>query len=119
MMFLEDAVKKTLKRPILKVARKGKAPNKEELEDISVGGDKGFKANFWGWIGYFWRGYADGMDECGVALGVRPIQEFTGVDRTARNRSDPTIESSIEGSWRSGQKTFSVTDIYIYIYICN
>ena len=62
-MFLKDAIKKTLKRPILKVARKGKAPNKEELEDISVGGDRGFRANFWGWIRYFWREYVDGMDE--------------------------------------------------------
>ena len=36
--FLEDAVKKTLKKPVLKVARKGKAPNEEVLEDAS---DKG------------------------------------------------------------------------------
>ena len=46
--FLEDAVKKTLKKPILKAARKGKAPSEEVLEDTSVGGDKGFRANFWG-----------------------------------------------------------------------
>ena len=53
MKFLEDVVKKTLKKPILKVARKGKAPNEEDLEDISMGGDKCFRANFWGWIRYF------------------------------------------------------------------
>ena len=48
MKFLKDAIKKTLKKPILKVARKGKAPNEEVLEDTSVGGDKGFRASFWG-----------------------------------------------------------------------
>ena len=46
--FLEDAIKKTLKKPILKAARKGKAPSEEVLEDTSVGGDKGLRANFWG-----------------------------------------------------------------------
>ena len=51
--FLEDAVKKTLKKLVLKIARKGKAPGEEVLEDASVGGDKGSKANFWGWIKYF------------------------------------------------------------------
>ena len=51
--FLEDAVKKTLKKLVLKIARKGKAPGEEVLEDTSVGGDKGSKANFWGWIKYF------------------------------------------------------------------
>ena len=61
--FLEDAVKKTLKKPVLKAAWKGKAPNKEVPEDTSVGKDKGSRANFWGWIRYFWREYADGMDE--------------------------------------------------------
>ena len=44
--FLEDVVKKTLKKPILKAPRKGKAPNEEVLEDTSVGEDKGSKANF-------------------------------------------------------------------------
>ena len=44
--FLEDAVKKTLKKPVLKVARKGKAPSEEVPEDTSVGGDKGSRANF-------------------------------------------------------------------------
>jgi len=44
--FLEDAVKKTLKKPILITARKGKAPSEELLEDINVGGDKGSRANF-------------------------------------------------------------------------
>ena len=48
--FLEDMVKKTLKKLVLKATRKGKAPNEEVLEDTSVGGDKGSKANFWGWI---------------------------------------------------------------------
>ena len=48
MKFLEDAIKKTLKKPILKVARKGIAPSEEVLEDTSVGGDKGFRASFWG-----------------------------------------------------------------------
>ena len=61
--FLDDVVKKTLKKPVMKVARKGKAPSDEVLEDISVGGDKGSRANFWGWIRYFWREYADGVDE--------------------------------------------------------
>ena len=46
MKFLEDAVKKTLKKPVLKVVRKGKALKEEVLEDTSVGGDKGSKANF-------------------------------------------------------------------------
>ena len=53
--FLDDAVKKTLKKPVLKAARKGKAPSEEVLEDTSVDKDKGSKANFWGWIRYFWR----------------------------------------------------------------
>ena len=61
--FLEDAVKKTPKKPILKAARKGKAPNNEMAEDISAGIDKGSRANFWGWIRYFWRKYANGVDE--------------------------------------------------------
>ena len=61
--FLEDVVKKTLKKPILKAPRKGKAPSKEALEDTSVGKDKGSRANFWGWIKYFWREYAYSVDE--------------------------------------------------------
>ena len=36
--FLENAEKKTLKKPILKTTSKG------------VGRDKGSRANFWGWI---------------------------------------------------------------------
>lgn len=32
-------------------------------KDTSVGGDKDSRANFWGWIIYFWKEYADGMDE--------------------------------------------------------
>ena len=51
--FLEDAVKKILKKPVLKATRKGKASSKEVLEDTSVGGDKGSKVNFWGRIRYF------------------------------------------------------------------
>ena len=51
--FLEDAVKKTLKKPTLKAVRKGKAPIKEVLEDTGVGEDKVSRANFWGWIRYF------------------------------------------------------------------
>ena len=61
--FLEDIVKKTLKKSVLKAARKGKAPSKVVAEDTSVGGDKGSKANFWGWIRYFWKEYVDGVDE--------------------------------------------------------
>ena len=61
--FLEDIVKKTLKKTILKAVRKGKAPSGEVPEDTSVSGDKGSRANFWGWIRYFWRKYANGMDE--------------------------------------------------------
>ena len=49
--FLEDTVKKTLKKPILKAVRKGKALSEEVLEDTSIGGDKGSKANFWGGSG--------------------------------------------------------------------
>ena len=45
--FLEDAVKKTLKKPVLKVARIGKALSEEVTEDISVGGDKGSRANYY------------------------------------------------------------------------
>ena len=48
--FLEDVVKKTLKKPFLMVTRKGKAPNEKVLENTSMGGDKGSRANFWGWI---------------------------------------------------------------------
>lgn len=44
--FLEVTVKKTLKKPILKVARKGKAPNEEAMDDTNVSGDKGSKTNF-------------------------------------------------------------------------
>ena len=44
--FFKDAVKKTLKKPILKTARKGKAPSEELPEDTSVGEDKGSRANF-------------------------------------------------------------------------
>ena len=43
--FLEDVVKKTLKKPILKAARKGKDPS-GVLEDTTIGGDKGSRANF-------------------------------------------------------------------------
>ena len=63
MKFLEDAIKKTLKKPNLKAVMKGKAPSDEMLEDISASVDKGSRANFWGWIRYFQREYADGMDE--------------------------------------------------------
>ena len=51
--FLKDAVKKTLKKPVLKVARKGKAPCEEVPKDTSVREVKGSRANFWGWIRYF------------------------------------------------------------------
>ena len=53
MKFLEDMMKKTLRKPVLKASRKGKAPSEEVPEDASVGGDKGSRANFWGWIRYF------------------------------------------------------------------
>ena len=53
MKFLEDAIKKTLKKPNLKAVMKGKAPSDEMLENISAGVDKGSRANFWGWIRYF------------------------------------------------------------------
>ena len=45
----QDAIKKL----VLKAERKGKAPNKEVLEDTSVCGNKGSRANFLGWIKYF------------------------------------------------------------------
>ena len=44
--FLEDAVKKTLNKLVLMVARRGKAPSEEVPKDTSFGGDKGSKANF-------------------------------------------------------------------------
>ena len=53
--LLEDAIKKTLKKLVLKATRKGKIPNEEVPEDTGVGSDKGFRANFWGWIRYFWK----------------------------------------------------------------
>ena len=46
MKFLENVVKKTLKKPVLKAARKGKAFSEEVPKDTSVGGDKGPRANF-------------------------------------------------------------------------
>ena len=46
--FLEDAVKKTLKKPILKATSKRKALSDEVPKDTNVGNDKGSKANFWG-----------------------------------------------------------------------
>ena len=61
--FLEDAMKKTLKKPILKVAKKRKAHSDEIPEDTNVGEDKSSRANFWGWIKYFWREYVDGVEE--------------------------------------------------------
>ena len=44
--FLEDALKKTLKKLVLKAARKGKAPSEEVPKDTSFGRDKGSSANF-------------------------------------------------------------------------
>ena len=44
--FLEEAVKFFLKKPILKAARKRKAPSDEVLEDINVAVDRGSRANF-------------------------------------------------------------------------
>ena len=44
--FLEDALKKTLKKLVLKAARKGKAPSEEVPKDTSFGKDKGSSANF-------------------------------------------------------------------------
>ena len=52
-----------MKKLVLKAARKGKAPKNEILEDTSVGRDKGSRANIWGWVKYFWREYANGVDE--------------------------------------------------------
>ena len=46
MKFLKDALKKTLKKLVLKVVRKGKALSEEVLKDTSFGGDKGSRANF-------------------------------------------------------------------------
>ena len=63
MKFLKDASKKNSKKLVLKVVRKGKAPSEEVPEDTSFGRDKGSRANFYGWIRYFWREYADGVDE--------------------------------------------------------
>ena len=80
MKFLDDAVKKTLKKPILEVARRGKAPSDEVPEDTTVGGDKGFRANFWGWIKYFWREYADGITETQTYNSHRFAHQF-GFDK--------------------------------------
>ena len=44
--FLEDALKKTLKKLVLKAARTGKAPSEEVPKDTSFGRDKGSSANF-------------------------------------------------------------------------
>ena len=44
--FLEGAMKKTLKKLVLKAVRKGKAPSEEAPEDTSIGRDKGSRANF-------------------------------------------------------------------------
>ena len=63
MKFLEDAMKKTLKKLVLKATRKGKALCEEVLKNVSMGGDKDLRANFWGWIKYFRREYGDGIDE--------------------------------------------------------
>ena len=46
MKFLEDAVKKTLKKLVLKAIRKRKASSDEVLEDTSGGRDKGSRSNF-------------------------------------------------------------------------
>ena len=43
--FLKDAVQKTLKKQILKAARKRKAPSNKMPEDTNVGNDKGSRAN--------------------------------------------------------------------------
>ena len=56
-------MKKTLKKLVLKAARKGKAPSEEVPKDTNVGGDKGSKSNFQGQIRYFSREYTDGVDE--------------------------------------------------------
>ena len=50
-------MKKNLKKPVLKAARKGKAPSDKVPKDTNFGGDKGSRANFWGWSRYFWREY--------------------------------------------------------------
>ena len=44
--FLEDVIKKTLKKLVMKAVRKGKAPSGELPEDTSISGDKGSRANF-------------------------------------------------------------------------
>ena len=74
--FLENAVKKTLKKPILKAARKEKAASEEVVDDSSVGVDKGFRANFWGWIRYFWREYADGVNEKATTNSLKEGTDF-------------------------------------------
>ena len=50
--FLEDVVRKPWRSQFWKIARKGKAPSDEILEDISASVDKGSRANFWGRIRY-------------------------------------------------------------------
>lgn len=80
MKFLENTKKKTLKKPTLKQARKGKAHSEEVLEDTSVGRDKGSRANFWVWIRYFWREYSDGMDEEANADSLKEGTSFVVVE---------------------------------------
>lgn len=76
MKFLKDAVKKNLKKPILKATKKGKAPSEEVLDDSSVGGDNDSRANFWGWIRFFWREYANGVDEDAKADLLKKDSDF-------------------------------------------
>ena len=90
--FLEGAMKKTLKKLVLKAVRKGKAPSEEAPEDISIGGDKGSKANFWGWIRYCWREYADGVDE---EANVDSLKEGTDYVMGEDNSSPYELEAFI------------------------
>ena len=70
--YLEAAIRKSLLKPILKPPKKGKTTGEsfaksqkgeKVLDNTVASGDKGSRANFWGWIRYFWRGHAHGMDE--------------------------------------------------------
>ena len=85
MKFLEDAVLKTLKKLVLKVARKGKAPTKEMLEDTSVGGAKGS-----------WVTFGDGLDTSGGSM-----EYVDGVDEEANSDSSKEGTEFVVGEGNS------------------
>ena len=41
--------------------------------------------------------------DCVLIIYDRVVQELTNVDKTAWNHANPTVESSIKGSWSGGR----------------